>query len=346
MKPLAILFAALAFPLLAQEARFGEKVDVNVVLLDATVTDSRGNQILGLDKNDFVVRENGVEQDVDSLEYFTNRQLLNEREEKAPFKVEQVHEERYFVFFFDKPADNAMSDRVMRARMAARDFIRERMKPADRIAVVGHDVRLKVYSDFTSNAKQLEKALDEVSRFGRGLGSAPPDSSPSILRNLGTSFSKQTGTVYQALEAVGDALRPIRGRKNLVLFSAGIVEPGETVRDGVLLGESRYYAPMIAALNSANVAVYAISLWDEQPVPAVHQTLSRIATETNGDFFPFAVSFSGPLNRIDRSNSGYYLLGYRPDAAKNRRGWQSVSVSIRNHPEMQVKARAGYSLGE
>ncbi|HEU5478710.1 MAG TPA: hypothetical protein VFU90_02705, partial [Candidatus Tumulicola sp.] len=55
-----------------QPPNYKEKVDVNLVLLDAVVNDSRGNQILGLDKDDFVVKENGVEQPVSSVDYFTN----------------------------------------------------------------------------------------------------------------------------------------------------------------------------------------------------------------------------------------------------------------------------------
>src|SRR5712692_2199987 len=119
MKRLAILFALLALPLAAQEPpKFGEKVEVNVVLIDAVVTDSGGHQILGLDKNDFVVKENGVEQQIDSVDYFTNRKLLNTPEEKAPFKVERVHEDRYFIFFFDKPSDSQLFDELALARRA------------------------------------------------------------------------------------------------------------------------------------------------------------------------------------------------------------------------------------
>ena len=65
MKRLTPLFllALLALPLHAQEPqKFGEKIDVNIVLLDAIVTDPHGNQILGLAKDDFVVRENGTAQ--------------------------------------------------------------------------------------------------------------------------------------------------------------------------------------------------------------------------------------------------------------------------------------------
>ncbi len=84
---------------------FGEKVDVSAVLLDVIVTDPQGNQILGLGPDDFVVEENGVAQTIDSVNYFTNRRLLDRREEQASFKVERVQDERYFVIFFDKPSD-------------------------------------------------------------------------------------------------------------------------------------------------------------------------------------------------------------------------------------------------
>src|SRR6059058_1277946 len=56
----------------AQQPNVSEKVDVNLVLIDATVTDVTGHHILGLDKNDFVVTENGKPVAVDTVDYFTN----------------------------------------------------------------------------------------------------------------------------------------------------------------------------------------------------------------------------------------------------------------------------------
>src|SRR5581483_10739938 len=182
---LSVFFAATTLAAQqTQPGKFGEKVDVNLVLLDAVVTDSRGNQILGLDKNDFVVKENGVEQPVDSVEYFTNRQLLDQPESKAAFKVERVHDNRYFVFFFDKPTSTSQFfDRLSLARQAVKNFIKNDLQPADYAAVVAHDVRLKVYSDFTNDKKQLEHAVDETATWGKGFmtSNAAPDA-PSILR--------------------------------------------------------------------------------------------------------------------------------------------------------------------
>lgn len=329
-----------------QPAPFGEKVEVNAVLIDAVVTDSHGDQILGLDKNDFVVSEDGVPQTLDSMDYFTKRRLLNSTEANAPFKVEQVHEQRYFVFFFDKPEGAMLFNRISLARAAVNNFLTNEMTGSDQVAIVGHDVRLKVYSDFTSDKNQLRHALDDVARFGLGLTNPPPaGDSPSILRNIDRhAMMSETGTTYEALTELADALQPIRARKNLVLFSPGIREPGELVRDGMLLNQSRYYEPMIEALNEANVTVYAMNLFQNAPsAPMFHQTLESLTAETNGEYFRYATNFAGPMKQVDKASAGYYLLTYRTN--KTGRGYQKVTVSIRNHPEFHVIARAGYTYG-
>src|SRR5215210_3434997 len=105
MRRLTLILSTLliAITVGAQQPGFGERVEVNAVLIDAVVTDRTNNQILGLTKDDFIVTENGVPQTVDSVDYYTTRQLLNTQEGTAPFAVERVKEGRYFVFFIDKP---------------------------------------------------------------------------------------------------------------------------------------------------------------------------------------------------------------------------------------------------
>ncbi|HSP13693.1 MAG TPA: VWA domain-containing protein [Thermoanaerobaculia bacterium] len=331
-----------------QQKPLSERIEVNAVLIDAVVTDSRGNQILGLDKNDFLLTEDGKPQAIDSLDYFTSRKLLTAPEEKAPFKVEQVHEERYVVFFFDKPEGAALFDRLAQARSDVNKFIDRHMTEGDKVAIVGHDVRLKVYSDFTSDKAQLRRALDQVARFGIGLTKPSADNvSPSILRTINAdAMMSKTGTVYEAITELADALKPIRARKNLILFSPGILEPGDTVRGGVVISRSRFYDPMIDALNAANVTVYAMNLQSDASAaaPAVHQTLDSMTHETNGDYYRYAVTFSSALNQVAKATAGYYLLTYRTQ--KTGRGFQKVAVSVKDHPEFKVAARAGYTYGD
>ncbi len=339
--------AAASAQTVEQQKPLSERIEVNAVLIDAVVTDSKGNQILGLDRNDFVVNEDGQPQPIDSVDYFTSRKLLNATEANAPFKVEQVHEERYIIFFFDKPEGSLFFDRLAQARRDVNRFLDRHMAAGDKVAVVGHDFRLKVYSDFTSDKTQLRRALDEVARFGKGVTRMPDDkTSPSILRAMSSStMINKTGTVYEAVTELADAVKPIRARKNLVVFSPGILEPGDDVRSGMIMSRSRYYQPMIDALNAANVTVYAANLQPDAPaVPAVHQTLESMARETNGDYYRFAVTFNAPLDQVAKASAGYYLLTYRTQ--KKGRGFQKVDVSVKNHPEFRVAARSGYSYGD
>lgn len=351
MKRILILTAllALSLPLFAQQQpqSFQEQIDVNAVLLDVIVTDRKGNHILGLGPDDFIIKENGVQQTVDSVDYFTNRRLLDRREEQASFKVERVREERYFIFFFDKPSDPAvLFDQIIHARRSVKNFIDREMKDTDRVAIVGHDVRLKVYSDFTNDRKQLENALIEASRFGRGLTKSPAGEGPSILRNMATNdMIGDTGTVYQALDMLADSVRSIRARKNLVLFSPGIADRDEYVMAGGLLTtRSRFLDPALESLNAANTTVYGVQLQrDVDTTPLFHQRLDELSESTGGRYFRINVSFDPALQQIEKTNNGYYLLSYRPAHAKSDRGFQKVDVDVKN-PEFKVVARPGYLL--
>ena len=347
------LLILMAAPLLAQQPQnpppFGEKVDVNLVQLDAVVTDSRGNQMLGLGKDDFVVRENGQPQTVDSVDYFTNRRLITSPEAAANFKVERVHDDRYLIFFFDKVTSDAGSQgEMIRARSDAMRFLDDHLRAEDRVAVVGHDVRLKVYTDFTSDKAQIRRALNDATMYGLGIRSKDAASTgPSLLRNMDIDrMISKTGSVYEALDLLGDALRPIRARKDVILFSNGIVGPDEEVRGGAVINRSRYYDPMIESLNSADVTLYPVSLQSGIDVPEfVHQNLSSMASDTNGQYYRLHTSYISPLKQIEKKTAGYYLISYYTKKRPGEHGFQKVDVAIRN-PEFKVSARSGYSYGD
>lgn len=348
------LLMIVAAPLLAQQPQpapppFGEKVDVNLVQLDAIVTDARGNQMLGLGKDDFIVRENGEVRPVDSVDYFTNRRLIDVPESNANFKVERIHEERYLIFFFDKATNDASSQgEMIRARSDVMRFLDAHLRAEDRVAIVGHDVRLKIYSDFTSDKEQLRGALNEATAYGRGIRTKNAASSgPSLLRNMDLNeMMDKTGSVYEALDILGDALRPIHARKDVILFSNGIVGPDEEVRAGMVINRSRYYDPMIASLNSADVTLYPISLQSGIDVPQfVHQNLASMAGDTNGQYYRMHTSYTTPLNQIEKQTAGYYLVSYYTKKRPGERGFQKVDVALRN-PEFRVNARRGYSYGD
>ena len=86
----------------------------------------------------------------------------------------------------------------------------------------------------------------------------------------------RSGTVYEALNVLGDALRGIKARKNLVLFSAGILEQGQEVTgSGVVLMTvvGLAFGPITSALMAQstasqvldNAATRAFRRWQFRP---------------------------------------------------------------------------------
>jgi VWFA-related protein len=344
----ASLLLLLAVPAIAQEPPFTEKIDVNVVLVDATVTDRSGSQILGLTKDDFVVKEDGVAQEVASLDYFTNRRLLDTPESQAAFKVERVKEERYFILFFHEllGGDSRLQvdTEVRRAKDAAIEFVEKEMLPQDRIAVAGYDARLKIYADFTSDKKILRKALNEVVKFSRGLTSTPAYAGEvSIMRTIDTKkMVNDTGRIYDAIKYLAESLPEVQARKVLVLFSPGIGQASDFSAQ-IPENEDHWYRPMVQALNAENVSVYSVNLLrNVTGAYAAEQALQRVAAETGGEYFKPAVSFSTPLEQVEQENNGYYLLSYYSKHPKGSTGYQKIDVSLKNS-EFRIKAREGYA---
>src|SRR6195952_1554198 len=85
------------------QGQFQGKVNVNEVLLDVLVTDAKGNVIVGLDKSDFVVKENGKPVDLTGVTFYSNRRFLQTADvlKKKGIDIDRVPENRYFIVFFE-----------------------------------------------------------------------------------------------------------------------------------------------------------------------------------------------------------------------------------------------------
>lgn len=335
-----VLLSTLSIAAQTPPGQFEEQVDVNLVLIDAIVTNRGGEQILGLGEEDFVIEEEGVVQKIESVDYYTNRRLLTSPEAKAKFDVERVQEARYFIFFFDKfpgpsPIEGFDSE-LWRAIKAAKQFVKEELLEEDYVAVAGHDARLEIYTDFTNDQSRILDALEQARRFGNG--NFDPANGPSIVSALDQgAVRNDTGWVWDGLEMIGEALQTIRGRKVMIMFSPGLFGR----RGGVTPLEDQYYDPMVQALNASNTSVYGLNLVPGMDTSIGEMNLTRLVTDTGGDYFRHPVNYLTPLRRIENRNNGYYLITYRSEKPEDDHGYQTVEVSVKN-PEFRVEAREGY----
>jgi len=338
------------------QGQFQGKVNVNEVLLDVLVTDAKGNVIVGLDKNDFVVKENGNPVDLTGATFYSNRRLLesNPTLAKKGVSVDQGTEDRYFIFFFQDQKEVAQEaprllSQQLEAAKRARGWVDGEMLPNDWVAVVSYDTRLKVQQDFTHDRKALVAAIGDAvkAKDPEGNYSSRIDTSkgPSLLAGLpkGEELLNKTPKIYDALQVIARSAGNIRGRKNLLLFTYGL--PANETTFGQFVPDKRYFLPTVNALNANNVAVYSLDLTPQAVQHTLSDSLNKISDDTGGRYFYNITNFSTPLDQISKENNGYYLLSYQNEQPADRSGFQNVTVTTTNR-EFRVKARKGYEYGK
>ena len=122
----------------------GIKVDVDLTLVNVTVTDPLDRLVTGLEKEHFRVFEDGVEQEVQTLS-----------SEDVPVSIGLV---------FDM--SGSMSDKVEKAREAAVEFMRT-ANPKDQFFLVSFNDRAELTSGFTSSVDELQNRMMFTSSRGR-----------------------------------------------------------------------------------------------------------------------------------------------------------------------------------
>ncbi|MEM7048991.1 MAG: VWA domain-containing protein [Acidobacteriota bacterium] len=355
MKRLFPLLVLLTSPLLAQST-FEEQLEVREVLLDVVVTDKAGNAVLGLGVDDFTVREDGRPVALTASTFYSSRELL-EVPDALHDRLDTEPRDRYFILLFDDQKKNQTSiDLVSRQLRAARDTVRwvhQELAPADWVAVVGYDFRLKVYEDFTRDRQALARALRNAatgrepsgnwpSRLG-GERSGEAGAVPSLRQGLptGRDLSRETPRIYDAFEHLAQAAGAVPGRKNLIYFGLGF---GDVDDRGIYRPDQRYYPPMVETLNDHNVAVYSVDISPSDVRHSLSGALSQLAEDTGGRYFERFTNFASPLKQISRENGGYYLLSYRSGHPPGESGFQKVEVELADR-SLRVRARGGYRYG-
>ena len=112
------------------------RVDVNLVLVPATVTDPMNRLVTGLEKENFEVYDNNVGQVIKSFST-----------EDAPVTIGII---------FD--LSGSMTSKFLRARKALSEFLRT-SNPQDEFFVVGFNDRPAVIVDYTSDVDDVEARM-------------------------------------------------------------------------------------------------------------------------------------------------------------------------------------------
>ena len=208
------------------------RVETNVVLVDAVVTDKKGNYVRDLKQKDFKVWEDNKEQTIKSFSF--------EADPASPLN----NQPRYMVLFFDNSTMN-FGDQAQ-ARKAAASFIDTNAGPNRQMAIVNYSGALQITQNFTSDAERL-KAVVAGTKLSVGPG--PNDSRAGGLGRAAANFG--TRNAIMAIRDLAKNLATIPGRKSLMLLTAGFRVTPDLLSD---------VTATIDVCNRSNVAIYPIDV--------------------------------------------------------------------------------------
>ena len=207
------------------------KTETRLVLVDAVVTNKKGDYVRDLSQKDFKVYEDNHEQTITSFSF------------EADAASASSSQPRYLVLFFDNSTMDMAHQKY--ARDAAAKFVAANAGPKRMMAIVEYGGSMRVSQNFTDDGERLKQVVGGIKLAPRltdsnGLASAG-------LSRAAASFGTRNSIL--ALKSLVKNLATEPGRKSLVLITGGFRLDSETITE---------VNQLIDASNKANVAFYPI----------------------------------------------------------------------------------------
>jgi VWFA-related protein len=375
--------------------------NTSLVIIDVNVRDKSGKVIPNLTKNDFTLFEDGKAQTI-SVFYF---QKLEGDTLLAPVPAIKPLAERPAGATAPAPAPKAAAkapsastaapiiryqDRRLvamlfdfstmaipeqnRIQVAALQFIREQMKPADIVAIMSASTGpLKIVQDFTDDKDRLEEVVKgfQLGQASELAGVAGNGGDSTTGEDTGTAFNADetefnvfnTDKQLATLESAAKMLAGFPEKKALLYFSSGISKSGNDNQ-----------AALDAAVNAAkrsNVAFYPIDargLVASAPsgdassassrgtsaftgssmqsgrdsFAASQETLSTLAVDTGGKLFVDDNDLALGMEKARDDIASYYIVGYYSTNIKMDGKYRRVEVKLSKDVQAKLDYRSGY----
>jgi VWFA-related protein len=272
---LASLVAAQGTSLLSQDAQsdYVFRSRTELVLVNVTARDGKGNLVKDLKREDFTVLEDGKPQQVVSFDLENTDAVVSNATLEAPLLAtgkstkpatpeetasRALKDHRLIILFFD--LSSMQPDEIDRAVTAASRYLDRQMAPADMVSVISLGSQLTVNQDFTSDKSVLQKALDELNLGGgqgfeegsTGTTEGTPDTGGSFTVDDTEYNIFNTDRRLAALRSVADRLARVDEKKSLIYFSSGMDRTG-------IENQSELRAATNAAVR-ANMAIYTLDI--------------------------------------------------------------------------------------
>jgi len=342
-----------------------------LVQVEVVVRDGRGRPVKGLKQGDFEVRENGKLQEI---RFFTGHADAAARTSDLPPGMVSNRPEiagpRRGVTVVLIDSLNTNWQYKTQALLNLRKFL-DGAQPDDRIAIYTLGGELKIFHEFTGDARALREKLDRYTNArvwpqGEGaLINALMDSdATSLLRwTLKTEdearATARAEATFDALEKVANRLGSTPGWKSLVWISSGVpmqlgmdrpATAGRTAQVGSVRSFEKEFDQAVRALTNSNVAVYPIDPAGLQAAPAsagnwrslqTGSMLTQLAESTGGRAYVDENDILRALTQVTDAAQASYTVAYYPSDASFDGRYRKIEIRMKN-AGLNASHRTGY----
>ncbi len=282
-------------------------VDVQLVNVMATVRDKDGKLIGDLGKDDFVLKEDGKEQ---QIRYFA-------RQTDLPLTIGLLVD-----------VSGSQANLIGVEQQAASSFFRNVLRDQDLAFLISFGADSELLQDITSSPSMLEDGLRDL-RLNTGVAqmAGRPGPVPTMNRPAGT-------VLYDAIYlAASERLKREAGRKVIVVITDGVDQGSKLNRDDA-----------IEAAHRSDAAIYGIYYTDYgYGFGASDRDLKKMAEATGGSVFK--VNKPGDLekifSKIEEEMRSQYAIGYSPSNPVKDGSFRKIEIKTTDK-HFKVQARNGY----
>jgi Ca-activated chloride channel family protein len=302
---LLVLLTTLVFSS-AESQTFDEKLNVDIVNVYLTATDQKGAFITDLTENDFILKEDGVEQPITNFANFSLESSDKLGEKNVPLTI---------AFVID--ASNSMAQEI--AGQQKLDIVKnaafklvDQLKPEDKTMLVAFNDFVNEVTPLTSDLKVFREDL---------------------------LFQEVKGGETALLDAIYFALEKIKnewGRKLIVVCSDGEDTISKLRLDEVL---SNVVASDVTVLSFGTMALSYDSMRGKF-------ILQKIADASGGyAFFPSSLkSLESIMEKLRTAMRSQYSIGYKVPRITEG-GWRKIQILCRRN-NIKLRHRQGYFAQE
>jgi VWFA-related protein len=316
LRAVALVNLAALFQQADPQIRFGERVDVERVVVDARAVDQTGHPLLDLTAKDFRLKVDGKVVPLESAHWVAAAPPEAEPEPPpegattpafvvTPEPAEgDVAPGRLIVFFFQKDFDYSRLAGLLQMQKTALSVL-DGLAPGDRAAVVSFDSHLKLRLDFTTDRETLRHVIGNVIRLGeaRYISPGPP---PSLAEHFDRDRARKAASPETALLVLADALKELPGPKTLVFVGWGMgrfdARSGSVTLD-------RDYGPARRTLLDARVTVFCLDVTNAD-YHSLEVGLQQVAEDTGGFYARTHLFPAQAMRRLEGALSGHYVLTF------------------------------------